>query len=183
MTLQYFAVIFIMFTSLLFLLIIQLFFISRKPKVWYKEGVTIEAKALKDPETLRFIYEKAQEMLIHYDNLNWQIGSILLGSNLVTMGLSLQQRIGSLSVPILAVAGIISQFAWAFWFTRHVAMYNLRNDVLYRIEMELGIPHHSLPANQKVKNGRWLGLISGKWTAVFLSIGLSFTWLLIAWIA
>ena len=178
MALPHFAVTAVVYFISVTLLSIQIVLIRRKPKEnWYKD-LRISESMLKK-QNWRFLYEKAQEMLIHYDNLNWQIGSILVGSSLVSMGLSLQKGADSTLTLVLALAGMISSFAWIFWFTRHMALYNLRNDVLYMIEEKLGFQHHSLSMENDVKSGRWLGFISGHWIAIVLAIGLSTAWMLI----
>ena len=108
-------------------------------------------------ETKKLEYQMAQEMLRHYDSLNWQIGSILVAASLVVTGLALNKDLLILArsstslrwsltigVPLLSlfVLGI-----WLLWFRRHRALYNLRNEVLHRLEMQLNMYHHLLSAD------------------------------------
>jgi len=70
---------FVITTGVYFILLIPLLIhicrIKSKPKGWYKKGVKIENN---NPQLLRFLYAEAQKMLIHYDELNWRIGSIVI---------------------------------------------------------------------------------------------------------
>jgi len=173
MALLHFTIATCVYLALLILVVIHILLIRSKPKDWYSGGVKIENN---DPKLLRFLYDKAQEMLIHYDRLNWEIGSILVGSNLVAMSFSLQQGLNPVLVLGLAVAGIMSQFMWLFWFFRHMALYNLRSDVLYKVEEELRIHHHRLPREVSAGCNKWLGLLSGHHSAVILAFGFSTIW-------
>lgn len=112
-------------------------------------------------ETKKLEYEMAQEMLRHYDSLNWQIGSILCAAALVLTGLALNKDLIELArsswhlrLSITCGIPLLSIFvlgAWLFWFRRHRAMYNLRSEVLHRLEIQLGMFHHLLSA---VSDGR-----------------------------
>lgn len=103
-------------------------------------------------EKKKFEYQMAQEMLRHYDALNWQIGLILIASVLILTGFSLNpdtielakksvevRRMLSLGIPALSlfVLGI-----WLLWFRRHRTLYNFRNEVIHRLELQLGMYHH-----------------------------------------
>ena len=94
-------------------------------------------------------YVQAQDMLKHYDALNWQIGSILIGANAVLLGLvvNLLPNVGWWGL-LVAVAVSVFSFvlldAWMRWFTRHRDLYNFRNETLHRIEVQLGM-YHFLP--------------------------------------
>jgi hypothetical protein len=104
-----------------------------------------------EESNLRFEYEMAQGMLTHYDNLNWQIGSILIAGVLVFTGLVINKDLFdvmgqhralgvvlAVGIPLLSytVLGI-----WRLWFQRHMHLYNLRNETLQRIELKLGMYH------------------------------------------
>lgn len=107
-------------------------------------------------ETKRLEYQMAQEMLRHYDSLNWQIGSILVAAAIVLTGLALNKdtielAYGSLALRLSISAGIplMSLFVlviWLLWFRRHRALYNFRNEVLHRLEEQLGMYHFLLVA-------------------------------------
>lgn len=102
-------------------------------------------------ETKKLEYQAAQDMLKHYDTLNWQIGSILIAGVIVLTGLvvnkdtvaMMQESRGTafiltFAIPILSWLVLIS---WWTWFRRHRDLYNLRNEVLHRIEMDLNMYH------------------------------------------
>lgn len=91
-------------------------------------------------------YQAAQDMLKHYDALNWQIGSILIGANAVLLGLvvGLLGRVGWLGLLVAAGVAAFSFVlleSWWRWFERHRAFYNFRNETLQRIEVQLGMFH------------------------------------------
>jgi hypothetical protein len=176
MILQYFLTASIVYFSFLILVIVQLLGTRSKPKDWYKKGVKLETD---DPKQLRFLYDEAQKMLTHYDNLNWQIGSILVGSNLVAMSFSLQLGRDSILVLALAISGMLSQLLWLLFFLRHMALYNLRSDVLFKIEEKWKINHHSLTKEVRSQYKYALGLIPGHVSVLILGIGFSTVWWLL----
>jgi len=140
----------------------------------YKDLPRPKKEAEKD--VLLVEYHRTQDMLRHYDNLNWEIGSILVGSNLVALGF-----ISNTSNPNLlfaaAFGGSISLFAFSLWFFRHVSIYNVKNDRLYIIEYELGMAQHRMIdyANRK----GWLTRTSGKDIVLLLYFGFLFAWLIV----
>jgi hypothetical protein len=91
-------------------------------------------------------------MLRHYDSLNWQIGSILIAGTVVLTGLVFNKDTIQLlyqkfwaTIAGLLVANAICYFVliiWLLWFRRHRDYYNLRNEVLHRIELRRGMFHH-----------------------------------------
>ena len=96
-------------------------------------------------------YTSAQDMLKHYDSLNWQIGSILVAATVVLTGLVLNDdalallrgttrasQIVAFGVPAFSLF-ILS--IWFLWFRRHRALYNFRNETLHRLELNLGMYH------------------------------------------
>lgn len=105
-----------------------------------------------DLEIKKLEYSAAQEMIRHYDSLNWQIGSILIAATIVLTGLVLRQEViriiqSNLTLSWLLVFGIpfFSLFiliAWLLWFRRHRDLYNFRNETLHRLEIELGLFHY-----------------------------------------
>lgn len=118
-------------------------------------------------------------MLTHYDNLNWQIGSILVGSNLVAMSFSLQLGPDSILKLALAISGMLSQLTWLLFYLRHMALYNLRSDVLFKIEEIWKINHHRLTTEVKSRYRFALGLVPGYVSALILGIGFSTVWWLV----
>jgi hypothetical protein len=103
-------------------------------------------------EVRKLEYTAAQEMLKHYDTLNWQIGSILIAGVLVMTGLVVNKDTIELmqASPYAAwaiMAGIpctslLILGSWWLWFRRHRDLYNLRNEVFHRIELKLGMFHY-----------------------------------------
>ena len=97
-------------------------------------------------------YSAAQEMLRHYDTLNWQIGAILVAATTILTGLALQSEVIKLlksnnHFSVAVVLGLpffsfIILQTWRRWFQRHRQLYNLRNETMHRIELELGMYHH-----------------------------------------
>jgi len=129
-----------------------------------------------DTDTLRFEYERAQEMANHFDNLNWQIGSILIGSNIIALGFL--TRIDSVQLLFgAAIGGSLSLFTWILWFVRHRAMINIRLDRLYMIELRLGMAQHRMIGYALSK--KWLPRVDGNRVALALFLGLLAAWLLV----
>lgn len=105
-----------------------------------------------DWERDKFEYQMAQEMLRHYDSLNWQIGAILIAGTLVLTALVFKGDALALlnqsfwpTVSVLLVAPFISFLVlscWALWFRRHRSLYNLRNEVCHRIEFRYHMFHY-----------------------------------------
>jgi hypothetical protein len=103
-------------------------------------------------------YERAQDMLKHYDALNWQIGSILIGANAVLTGLvvNVLPKIGWLGFSVAAAVALFSfglLDTWSNWFSRHRDLYNFRNETLQRIEVQLGM-YHFLPVARASLEGK-----------------------------
>lgn len=101
-------------------------------------------------ELLRFEYERAQDMLKHYDTLSWQTGNIFIAGILVFTGLAFGKDGGEvlkqgwrslilvLTIPIVSLTILLF---WAYWFKRHRGLYRFRDDVLHRLEIKLGFYH------------------------------------------
>lgn len=105
-----------------------------------------------DFEKKKLEYNAAQEMLRHYDSLNWQIGAILIAATILLTGLVLRKEVIDLIqsdglISVLIVLGIpaFSFFilvVWLLWFRRHRDLYNFRNETLHRLEISLGMYHY-----------------------------------------
>ena len=105
-----------------------------------------------DWERDKFEYQMAQEMLRHYDSLNWQIGSILIAGTLVLTGLIFNKDTVRLlyerfwpTIATLLTANLVSYLVlltWLLWFRRHRAYYNFRNEVFHRVELRRSMYHH-----------------------------------------
>lgn len=113
-------------------------------------------------ETKKLEYQMAQEMLRHYDALNWQIGSIFIAAVLILTGFAVNKDIIDLAkksqgfrwtwtigIPFLSWFVL---YTWFLWFRRHRSLYNVRNEVLHRLEMQLGMYHFLRIA--EVANGK-----------------------------
>jgi hypothetical protein len=102
-------------------------------------------------ERKKLEYQMAQEMLRHYDTLNWQIGGILIAAVIILTGLAVNEEIigvaresRGLHIAIIVGIPLFSLFVlgvWLLWFKRHRELYNFRNEVLYRLEEQLGMYH------------------------------------------
>ncbi|MGC9146063.1 MAG: hypothetical protein ACP5GS_08170 [Nitrososphaeria archaeon] len=134
-----------------------------------------------DTKTLLEQYKATQQMLMHYDNLNWNIGSILVGSNLVAIGFVVQQNQNPFLLVGAALAGMSSLWSWELWYFRHVAIYNVKNDVLYIIEAKLNMFQNRLVG--LAEEAGWLGNIDGWKISYLLYLSLSLSWLILAAIA
>jgi len=110
-----------------------------------------EAASSVDVQVRLAEYEAAQEMLRHYDALNWQIGAIFVSANAILLGLVANRSFLELFEDHLALgvlaAALLSSFsgsllvAWWLWFRRHRDLYNFRNETIHRIEQQLGMYH------------------------------------------
>ncbi len=134
-----------------------------------------------DTKILLEQYKATQQMLMHYDNLNWNIGSILVGSNLVAIGFVVQQNSNPFLLIGAALAGMCSLWSWELWYFRHVAIYNVKNDVLYIIEAKLNMFQNRLVG--LAEEAGWLGNIDGWKISYLLYVSLSLAWLILAAIA
>jgi len=105
-----------------------------------------------DFEKKEMEYGAAQEMLRHYDSLNWQIGAVLIAATIVLTGLVLRKEVidliqatGLLSWLVVGGIPAFSLFilvVWLLWFRRHRDLYNFRNETLHRLEIDLGLYHY-----------------------------------------
>ena len=106
---------------------------------------------MSDKDTQRLEYEMAQEMLRHYDALNWQIGGILIAAVIIMTGFVLNDsflakagtspRLCCVTAIGLPAFSLFILMVWMLWFRRHRDLYNLRNEVLYRLETQLEMYH------------------------------------------
>lgn len=165
------------FWGLLITVLIDFIQINKKKKELVAYLKEEEGKGTTDRKLLKFEYKRCQEMVIHYDNMNWQIGSILVGSNIVALGLSLRAELNPFLLG-LSIAGMVSMFLWAFWYFRHMALYNLRNDRMYVIEKKLGLRQNLMvhEIRENCSRHQWLGIISGHKTTLLLTIFLAGVW-------
>lgn len=130
-----------------------------------------------DIKLLMFEYEEAQKMLAHYDNLNWEIGSILIGSNIVALGFIASATPSGNLIIGTALGGISSLTTWIMWYFRHAYIYNVKNDRLYIIESKLKIWQHRM-VNLAEENG-WLTHVDGWIISFILWFLLSLAWVIV----
>jgi hypothetical protein len=98
-------------------------------------------------------YVLTQQMAIHYDQMNWQIGSILIAGIFISIGI-----IGN-KIDAYLWLGIISfviLYAWNRFYFRHKAIQNKKFERLHEIESELGFCQHL-----KIKEGDQQGSLKG----------------------
>jgi hypothetical protein len=103
-------------------------------------------------EKKKLEYTAAQEMIRHYDTINWQIVAIFVAATLVLTGFLVQESsvnsirtASSSSYAVVFGIPLFSYFilgGWLLWFKRHRDLYNYRNETLHRLEIELGFYHH-----------------------------------------
>lgn len=107
---------------------------------------------LNEFESKKLEYSSAQEMLRHYDALNWQIGATLIAATIVLTGLVLRKEV----IDLIRGNGFLTWFVifgipafslfilaiWLSWFRRHRDLYNFRNETLHRLEIYLGMYHY-----------------------------------------
>lgn len=115
-----------------------------------------------DQEWKRLEYAMAQDMIKHYDTLNWQIGSILIGAVIVLTGLVFSNDtiqllktspcVGGVLIGGLPLISGLVLYAWYQWFSRHRELYNFRNEVLHRLEQQNGLYHYLRVAEAALMN-------------------------------
>lgn len=107
-----------------------------------------------DEKNLRLEYEKTQEMAIHYDTLNWTIGSILIAGVFVTIGI-VGEKIQL--YPHLAIFSFIVLGVWRLYYKRHKEIQRIKFRRLHEIEKRLKMAQH-LRVNRYDKTGEMFGL-------------------------
>jgi hypothetical protein len=150
---------------------------------------TPEKKELsrEEKENYRLEYQMCQEMLRHYDTLNWQIGSIFIAAVFLLVGTSLPGLLESAAkfeygFPLIIALSAILMFAWLIFFLRHRAIYNVRNYRLKKLEELLGYEQYKLnfqtfKETKKLpgSDGKELNLlekISGWWVAIAVAFAI-----------
>lgn len=98
-------------------------------------------------EIKKLEYQMAQDMLKHYDSLNWKIGSILIAGVLMFDGIMFKALTENAEQYVFITLSTTAMSAplliiWYLWFRRHRFLYNLRNETMHRLELELGMYHH-----------------------------------------
>jgi len=87
-------------------------------------------------------YEAANKFTIHLDDLNWQVGSILVGGSIGAVALSFNFASLKLAPALISSAGIIATISW-FWLYRRNRAYSLVAIARMRvIEQQLDLEFH-----------------------------------------
>ncbi len=88
---------------------------------------------------LRMEYEKTQDMAIHFDLLNWTIGSILIAGVFVMIGIVGEKK---QVYPYLAVFSFIALLVWRLYYKRHRDIQMVKYRRLHCIEKKLKLQQH-----------------------------------------
>ena len=84
-------------------------------------------------------YEFTQQMAIHYDQINWQIGSIIFAGIFVGMGI-IGTNIDSY-IPMIIISFLIL-LTWNLFYKRHKHIQNKKFERLQQLELLLGFKQH-----------------------------------------
>lgn len=90
-------------------------------------------------ENLRLEYEKTQDMVVHFDTINWTIGSILIAGIFLMIGTA-GDKIQI--YPFLALFSFIGLVVWRLYYHRHKGILKVKFDRLHYIEEKLGLEQH-----------------------------------------
>ena len=89
-------------------------------------------------ESLRTEYEVANRHAIHCTELNWQVGSILVGGSLAAVALSLTTK-AKIPTILMTTAAIVAIFAWFLFLRRNRDFASIATRRMATIEYELGL--------------------------------------------
>lgn len=88
---------------------------------------------------LRAEYAAANRYSQHLTELNWQVGSILVGGSLAAVAFSLQAKQAGLAPVFVTLAGIIGVTSWYLFLRRNGNYAAIANVRMMYIEQELGL--------------------------------------------
>lgn len=125
---------------------------------------------------LRLEYEKTQEMAIHYDRLNWNIGYILIAGVYVGIGL-VGDKI--YLYPALIIISLVTLGIWRLFYERHKAIQRIKWKRLQEIEKELGLDQHLSVDREDHSGGKRIGGLTGDRLAWILTLGIPFVLLVV----
>ncbi|MCZ7392776.1 MAG: hypothetical protein ABOK23_07800 [Candidatus Methanoperedens sp.] len=98
------------------------------------------AELSEDQKTnLRFEYEKTQDMVVHFDTINWTIGSIFIAGIFLMIGTA-GDKIQI--YPFLAIFSFIGLLVWRLFYHRHKAIIKVKFKRLHYIEQMLDLKQH-----------------------------------------
>lgn len=112
-------------------------------------------------------YEMTQQMAVHYDQMNWQIGSILIAGIFIGIGI-----IGTKieAYLLLCIISFLILFVWSKFYFRHKAIQNTKFERLHEIEDQLNFRQH-LMVKERDQDGTLKG-IHGKDVVYIITYGL-----------
>ena len=123
-------------------------------------------------ESLRVEYEAALRYAVHTTEINWQVGSILIGGSLAAVALTVSSRV-RIPAILVTISAIVAITAWFLFLRRNRDFADITADRMRVIEVQLGLGWglwNILGANrQRVSKPTGYG------TAKFLAVGLIVT--------
>jgi hypothetical protein len=125
---------------------------------------------------LRLEYDKTQQMAIHYDLLNWNIGYILIAGVFVGVGL-VGEKI--FLYPALALISLATLTIWRLFYARHKKIQRVKFIRLQEIEKELNMQQHRR-VHSEDREGK-LGGLKGDQLATILTLGIP-SLLMLVWL-
>jgi uncharacterized membrane protein len=95
-------------------------------------------------ESLLAEYEAANKFVNHVDELNWQVGSILIGGSIAAVALSFNVANSQLRLApaFVSLAGMISVACWFIYVRRGRGMTRIAIARMMMIEYSLGLEFH-----------------------------------------
>jgi len=90
-------------------------------------------------KNLRAEYAAANRYCQHLTEINWQLGSILIGGSLAAVALSLTAKHAGLAPIFIAAGAIVSISSWFLFLKRNRDFSKVANARMWWIEQELGL--------------------------------------------
>jgi hypothetical protein len=90
-------------------------------------------------ESLRVEYQAAIRYAIHCTELNWQVGSILIGGSLASVALSLTAPKPRIPAVLVTLAATVAILAWYLFLRRNRDFAHIATVRMVSIERELGL--------------------------------------------
>jgi hypothetical protein len=130
-------------------------------------------------ESLRVEYRAANDYAIHLSELNWQVGSILVGGSLAAVAVSLTTK-RPMAQILITSASLIAVIAWLLFLWRNHSYSRITTKRMVSIERELGsawgfrgqIDYGSNPHREIIPEQLRVSGPSATSTALFLGIAL-----------
>ena len=125
-------------------------------------------------KTLRAEYKVASEYSNYLTNIDWQVGSILVGGSLAAVALSLTTKT-KIATLLITVAAIIAIVAWFLFYKRNHGFGDIAAQRLRYIEWQLGLGSLGGGLNNWLEAERVQGRVGGPagyHIVLFLTTGL-----------